>query len=603
MKLDDIFNKIGDTSVAQVATFILLGLVAISTGWQNVAINYIHGDMKHHCYVPQLEEYTFQRQEYIAIPRTMGNDGNWVYDSCKMFDLDWSNFTKDQFDSWDRDSFDSANAATRSCSSWSYDQSQFHSTAISKYDLVCDNADKKSLLETLYIAGLLVGLLVFGQIADSIGRKPVLLVAILVEVAFGVGAAFASDYVAFVVVRFFFGMAVGAKFIIAFVMVVEHVGPAYRTVFGVLMNAWMTVGMMSLPGIAYQVRNVQTLQMILAAPPAIFLTYFFLISETPRWLVTRGRLEQATALFHNMAKVNKADLPEDLELMENSVEDPDERRINLADMLRTPNLRKRLLIFWIIWLLSGLVYMGFTNKIKVGNNDYFNDFISGLTELLAYPVSILLISSIGRKLGSFSMAAMAAVLSFICIPLILTSNTMQGGLTAVTLFGKLCATSMLASISMWTVDTFPTVARAGVACASAMFAFAGGLIAPQINRLESTWSGLPSIIYAVLALLVAVITLALPETMDLNLPDTLNDGEWLGSQPYNEESKKPALNYYNSVKLSQSALAYDNKSFEMDKDVPHKLVENNGNVPMVEVTSNAGSNDIRKRSTDNVTTL
>lgn len=58
-----------------------------------------------------------------------------------------------------------------------------------------------------------------------------------------------------------------------------------------------------------------------------------------------------------------------------------------------------------------------------------------------------------------------------------------------------------------------------------MFARMGGVLAPIINMLHSHSPATPLVIFGASPLLGALLALALPETADRPLPDTLEDAE------------------------------------------------------------------------------
>ena len=53
----------------------------------------------------------------------------------------------------------------------------------------------------------------------------------------------------------------------------------------------------------------------------------------------------------------------------------------------------------------------------------------------------------------------------------------------------------------------------------------GGIICPYINMLDETWRPLPLIIYGILAFSGGILSLLLPETLNKELPETIEDGE------------------------------------------------------------------------------
>ena len=59
------------------------------------------------------------------------------------------------------------------------------------------------------MAGVLAGNLLCGQVADLIGRKPPLFLALAAMVAFNLLAAFSTSWLMFAIIRFFLGLAMG----------------------------------------------------------------------------------------------------------------------------------------------------------------------------------------------------------------------------------------------------------------------------------------------------------------------------------------------------------------------------------------------------------
>ncbi len=55
----------------------------------------------------------------------------------------------------------------------------------------------------------------------------------------------------------------------------EIIGPSRRMAAGVFVQAWLSVGIMTLPGIAYTIRDQRKLQCILALPVSILFIYYW----------------------------------------------------------------------------------------------------------------------------------------------------------------------------------------------------------------------------------------------------------------------------------------------------------------------------------------
>ena len=87
-----------------------------------------------------------------------------------------------------------------------------------QFDLVCDDASKVSLVQTIYMCGFLTGCIGFGQISDRIGRHKALIIALIMEVIFATVVTFVNNYIAYVSLRFIVGASAAGGFTTIFVM-------------------------------------------------------------------------------------------------------------------------------------------------------------------------------------------------------------------------------------------------------------------------------------------------------------------------------------------------------------------------------------------------
>ena len=96
--------------------------------------------------------------------------------------------------------------------------------------------------------------------------------------------------------------------------------------------------------------------------------------------------------------------------------------------------------------------------------------------------------------------------------------------------GKLAITTSYGIVYIYTAELFPTVIRNVGVGASSLCARIGGIICPYINLLMNYWKPLPLIIYGVLAFTGGLLALILPETLNKELPETIEDGENFGKK-------------------------------------------------------------------------
>jgi hypothetical protein len=95
---------------------------------------------------------------------------------------------------------------------------------------------------TLFFVGMLVGAFVFGRLADRIGRRPVLMAAVVIDACFGVASAFAPDFTWLLVLRFLTGIGVGGTLPVDYTMMAEFLPSDRRGRWLVLLESFWAVG-------------------------------------------------------------------------------------------------------------------------------------------------------------------------------------------------------------------------------------------------------------------------------------------------------------------------------------------------------------------------
>ena len=98
-----------------------------------------------------------------------------------------------------------------------------------QWDLLCDNAWIPQTITSIQMAGVLVGNLLAGQIADLIGRKPPVFLSQAALVGLNILAAFSTGWLMFTILRFFLGFAVGVFLTVMYNIQAEFTLARWRT--------------------------------------------------------------------------------------------------------------------------------------------------------------------------------------------------------------------------------------------------------------------------------------------------------------------------------------------------------------------------------------
>ncbi|XP_043826832.1 solute carrier family 22 member 8 isoform X4 [Dromiciops gliroides] len=165
---------------------------------------------------------------------------------------------------------------------WVYDRSMFTSTIVTEWDLVCDFRQLKEMAQSVYMAGILIGGIVFGSLSDRFGRKPILTLSYLLLAISGTCAAFSPNLLTYTIFRFLAGCSLSGITLSTVILCVEWVPTHVRAIQSTITGYCYTFGQFILPGLAYSVTEWRWLQFVVSIP-----FYVFFLSS---WYVPQGPL-------------------------------------------------------------------------------------------------------------------------------------------------------------------------------------------------------------------------------------------------------------------------------------------------------------------------
>ncbi|XP_063859219.1 organic cation transporter protein-like [Scylla paramamosain] len=104
-------------------------------------------------------------------------------------------------------------------------------------------------------------------------------------------------------------------YISSFTLLMETCGRKERSSIGVLFVIPWSLGYMIVPGIAYLIRPWKWLLVALSLPSLPLLLNFWLLPESPRWLILQGKHKEALKVLKSAAMVNGKTLPSEERLL------------------------------------------------------------------------------------------------------------------------------------------------------------------------------------------------------------------------------------------------------------------------------------------------
>jgi putative MFS transporter len=238
----------------------------------------------------------------------------------------------------------------------------------------------------LNLTGYVVGTLALSPLADRYGRRNMLLVTMALTGLGSLYNALAPDYTQFILARVITGFGIGADLAIVNTFIGEvaprrsrarftsviFVNSAIGAVLGIWAGLILTTKAAPWPnGLSFAQaspsfdngwRWMYAIGALLALI-AVLLRYE--LPESPRWLISRGRLEDADEVIGDMERTaeRRGRLPEPQSEPDDPESNPDEgsakHRTVFHELLTEPVYRRRVLLLVVVWFLGYMTLYGF----------------------------------------------------------------------------------------------------------------------------------------------------------------------------------------------------------------------------------------------------
>uniref|UniRef100_A0A023F789 Putative synaptic vesicle transporter svop n=2 Tax=Triatoma infestans TaxID=30076 RepID=A0A023F789_TRIIF len=510
--------------------FILASSPGIFNSMHITSYVFLSGNPKFWCDIPELRKANWTDEEIRNIS-AIDPQGE---ENCLMYNWNYKYFEQIGFKEAFNYVQNNKKPTEIKCTSYRYEED--YPTIVDEWDLVCEYTPLKSVAQVAVALGKFLGAFVFGMFADRFGRKKCFVSSCILYIFSGPIAGFAPTYYLFLIMRLLIGIAGSGVYESGYTIITELTVKGHRTRLGCLYNISYSIGLMILPILAYYSNNWRQLQYYLSFPAIILLIHCWFLPESPRWLITQGRIEEAKKIIYgksrndiNLGQTNEVPGHAATEGNQNNevngVSHPWYKRLfsaaqRLLKIYATSELRKRIIICYFGWFVASMCYFVIAlNAHNFTANKYWYVALNGLSEAPGYFLPLFVLAFVGRKVTGISLFIIAGVALLI---ILFIKNTTA--IMVVALIGRFCMSAVFAVIILHTSELFPTSNRNSAIGTSLTMAQLGAIVAPFIvDSLGDIAWYIPSTLCGAISILAGLLIFLLPETRNKPLMDTLQD--------------------------------------------------------------------------------
>ncbi|XP_026325826.1 synaptic vesicle glycoprotein 2B [Hyposmocoma kahamanoa] len=194
----------------------------------------------------------------------------------------------------------------------------------------------KGWLNSIIFIGMMVGAYAWGSVADSLGRKRVLIAISIINALAIVASSFSQNYALFMVFRFINGAALGGSGPVIWSYFAEFQPKKKRGAMLSFMAAFWTLGNLFVAGLAWVIipseiggetggfvyNSWRIFLLVMSLPSFLVAALLFLLPESPKFLISTGRHDAALEVFKGIYMMNTGRSKEEYPVKQLLVETP-----------------------------------------------------------------------------------------------------------------------------------------------------------------------------------------------------------------------------------------------------------------------------------------
>ncbi|HEY4317762.1 MAG TPA: MFS transporter [Herbaspirillum sp.] len=321
--------------------------------------------------------------------------------------------------------------------------------------------------------GITLSSLPVGLLADRVGRKRMLMTGFLICSVFTLLSGLAPNFSVLVVFRFLSGIGMAAVFVTPYALVSEFVPGHKRGKVITIAECFLGLGYLLAPGLGLLCFHYLApeaawrLDLVLSGAPVIFFLFVSRnVPESPRWLVSSGRLDEAEVIITKFERLNaRTSIKLVAPTIFNAESELRTERLSLRETFRVLFAAKLALR----WISLGcgtfgvfavfFVSLGYLPSLFIDRGITFSNSL--LYTLIATAFQIpgkITLSFLSDKIGRKPTFAVSMVCAISCLSLFILFKDPISTICFSTLFLFFIA-GCAPSYKLWYAEIFPTSVR------------------------------------------------------------------------------------------------------------------------------------------------
>ena len=316
--------------------------------------------------------------------------------------------------------------------------------------------------------GQLFGAVIFGSLAERIGRLRTLFITIVLFTSMDFACLFAWSGMSMMAFRFLQGVGTGGEVPVASAYINEFIGAEKRGRFFLLYEVIFPIGLMFAGMAGYflvPIYGWKAMFIVGLIPSVLTIPLRWFMPESPRWLASKGRVAEANAV---VKLLEDSATKRGFVLRDPVVRPVDSKATSRSDWreLFKGVYLKRTLMIWGLWVCVYMINNGLVTWLPTLYKQVFHlplqtslgyGWITSSVGVIASIACALLIDKVGRKRW-YSVAFLVATAPLMALAWIGTASAIQVLIFATAAYAVLQTIAF--SLYLYSAELYPTRLRA-----------------------------------------------------------------------------------------------------------------------------------------------